>query len=226
MSSGREATERRRSRRTEKRKDYFVGQSVVSYWACCEQEHTAFSLQHACKCLEQHESDHHNKKTTGTFGIRRAELPLKKMKTPEPRIWHIKPRITQNGMIRLDLTKPDEACLLPKEWGGKYPKLKSAARLKKLSEQQNHRCCYCGKHTWSSCFGEDGIWQDMSTIEHIRCRAHGGTNKKGNVVMACSECNNQRSRQNPIIFLYEKHGLMDWELVPKDPPVEVSEPPA
>jgi len=233
------ATKRRRARRQEQRKEYFVGQDgVIGYWACCGKEYLARTLQHARKLLECHEHDHHKKKTHGSYGVRRGELgtlyPETKPGHITPRlvrkgkkkIWQILPRLAKNGMIRLDLNQPDEVCLLPKKWGGRYPQTSNPGRLRKLSEQQNHRCCYCGKHTWSMHYGEDGIWQDMSTIEHIQCRVHGGTNKKGNLVMACSECNNLRARSNPIVFMYEKWGRLNWELVPKSPPAEVSEPPA
>ncbi len=124
--------------------------------------------------------------------------------------------LSPNGTIRLDLKNPDEVCLLPKHWNGKYPKTNCKQRLTRLSEQQGHRCCYCGKHTWSAHYGETGIWQDMATVEHIKCKIDGGTNRKDNIVMACSECNNHRGKDNPIIFMYEKLGLLDFELVPKE----------
>lgn len=240
MSSSARATAKRRARRKEQRKKYFVGQEgVMGYWRCCGQQYLARTLQHARKLLEQHEHEHHKKKPTGSFGVaRRGELSTLE---PEPKpghilprlirkgdekVWQILPRLAKNGMIRLDLKQADEVCLLPKKWAGKYPQQSNPCRLRKLSEQQNHRCCYCGKHTWSLHYGEDGDWQDMSTIEHIRCRVHGGTNKKGNLVMACSECNNLRGRKNPIIFLYESQGLLDWKLVPKDQHVPLPAPPA
>ena len=136
-------------------------------------------------------------------------------------------RLLKNGMIGLDLRQPDEVCLLPAKWGGKYPNMTSAQRMRKLSEQQNHRCCYCGVHTWTQHYGESGPWQTMATIEHIKCRRDGGTNKKGNIVMACSRCNNHRGRYKnhptmelPFLFMLEQQGrLPDWEI---DPPLEVS----
>ena len=123
--------------------------------------------------------------------------------------------LAKNGMIGLDLKAPDEVCLLPEKWGGKYPKMTGPERIMKLSEQQNHRCCYCGVHTWCKHYGEDGPWQTMATVEHVLPRKNGGTNKKGNIVMACSECNNKRARENPYIFMLERNGMLNFELLPK-----------
>jgi HNH endonuclease len=206
-------------------------EDVVAYWACCGITHYVDTEAHkkssvgkrpilieARQRLEHHEADAHKKNKRnqiGSFGYIRKSAIIPEPK-PDPKTWHVKPRVGKNGMILLDLSNPDEVCLIPKKWGGQYPKNSNPKRLMKLSEQQNHRCCYCGKHTWSSHYGEDGRWQDMATIEHIQCRKHGGTNKKGNIAMACSQCNNTRARMNPVVFLYERQGLIDWELVPLD----------
>ncbi len=122
-------------------------------------------------------------------------------------------RIGKNGMISLDLDNEDEVCLLPKEWNGRYPKTSGPERIKKLSEQQNHRCCYCGKHTWCKHYGETGPAHDMATVEHLVPRDKGGTNRKGNIVMACSKCNQERDQMNPGLYMYEISGLQ-LELVP------------
>lgn len=134
-----------------------------------------------------------------------------------PSWWSPKvPAICGNGAIRIDLDNPDEVCLLPEKWGGQYPKTKNRDRLTKLSELQGHRCCYCGKRTWSPHYDETGDARDMATVEHILCRKHGGTNKKGNLVMACGGCNTDRNTGNPVVFMYENMGLLDFELVPKE----------
>ncbi len=123
-------------------------------------------------------------------------------------------RLAANGMISLDLSREDEVCLVPAEWNGRYPKTTGPQRIMKLSEQQNHRCCYCGVHTWCKHYGEDGPWNTMATVEHIIPRHHGGTNRRGNIVMACSECNSRRDRENPFIFMLERTGRLDLELEP------------
>lgn len=125
-------------------------------------------------------------------------------------------RILPNGTISLDLTQRDEVCLTPLEWGERWPKTTGPQRIKRLSEQQNHRCCYCGVHTWCKHYDEDGPWQNMATVEHIIPRDHGGTNRKGNIVMACSQCNSKRDRHNPYIFMLEQLGRLNFELEPID----------
>jgi len=56
----------------------------------------------------------------------------------------------------------------------------------------------------------------MATVEHIRCKSDGGTLRLDNTAMACSQCNNERGLGNAMLFMYEKQGLIDFELVPKE----------
>jgi 5-methylcytosine-specific restriction endonuclease McrA len=58
---------------------------------------------------------------------------------------------------------------------------------KRVSSEQNHRCCYCGVRTTD----EQGRG-DSATLEHILPRRHGGRDDYANVVMACHGCNNSR----------------------------------
>jgi len=127
-----------------------------------------------------------------------------------------KVQLSSNGRVHVDLDEPDEASLLPEWWNGRYPRISNKDRITKLSEQQGHRCCYCGVRTWSKHYGERGSWMNMATIEHFRCKTHGGTFRYSNIVMACSQCNNQRALGPPVLFMYEKQGLLDLELVPKE----------
>ena len=120
--------------------------------------------------------------------------------------------VTKQGYIQLDLSDPSEACLAPAWWEGQYPSQTAAQRLAKISEAQNHRCCYCGKRTWLKHYSETGPEKDMATREHVHCQSKGGKNGRNNIVMACSECNNQRDRANAYIFLVERNGPLDWEI--------------
>ena len=101
----------------------------------------------------------------------------------------VRANLASNGSINLDLNDPDEACLLPPWWNGRYPRLTN---------------------------GEKGSYRDMATIEHYRCKTHGGTFKYTNLAMACSQCNTERGVGSPVLYLYERQGLLDLELVPKD----------
>lgn len=57
----------------------------------------------------------------------------------------------------------------------------------RLSEAQNHRCCWCGCMTV-----EDRGKKNSSTVEHYVPRSLGGTDDMNNLVMACHDCNNKR----------------------------------
>lgn len=62
-------------------------------------------------------------------------------------------------------------------------KSKRAKKLReRLSEAQNHRCCYCG------CDIRNG-----ATIEHVISRYRGGSNDWGNLVASCDPCNQKSS---------------------------------
>lgn len=67
----------------------------------------------------------------------------------------------------------------------------------RLSEAQNHRCCYCG-----------GDLRISATIDHIRPRAFGGKNRMDNFVVACEPCNKARGYHNAWWFFYELQRLL------------------
>lgn len=79
--------------------------------------------------------------------------------------------------------------------------------LLKLSESQNHRCCYCGINTWHPSL-HDGITRSKrnaartrATLEHVVTRSNGGKDNPGNLVMACHECNNTRNETDLETFI-------------------------
>lgn len=57
----------------------------------------------------------------------------------------------------------------------------------RLSEAQNHRCCFCGVR-----MGYFGDWQRQPTFEHVLARSRGGLDNIDNLVISCSECNSKR----------------------------------
>ncbi len=57
----------------------------------------------------------------------------------------------------------------------------------RLSAEQNHRCCHCGKRT-----NEARRAEDMPTIEHIVPRSRGGCDDPRNLAIACWTCNTLR----------------------------------
>lgn len=66
----------------------------------------------------------------------------------------------------------------------------------RLSEAQNHRCCWCQKLATA----KRGR-KNSATVEHYICRSAGGTDEIDNLVMACSGCNNKRGSHLPEVFL-------------------------
>ena len=61
------------------------------------------------------------------------------------------------------------------------------AKLARLAEHQNWRCCHCGKRM-------DGVQpQDNApTFEYVIPLSEGGTDDPGNLVVACLGCNSER----------------------------------
>jgi HNH endonuclease len=77
----------------------------------------------------------------------------------------------------------------------RFYRLFSAVRhtkLLKLSESQNHRCCYCSKLTWIPSLNETGKKLDQATIEHLIPVEFKGTDSLYNLAMACRGCNQTR----------------------------------
>ncbi len=68
----------------------------------------------------------------------------------------------------------------------------------RLSEAQNHRCCWCGRHTTD----ERGRGHS-ATVEHVVPKAEGGSDDMDNLVMACMRCNNERGRRSAEDYLTE-----------------------
>jgi predicted restriction endonuclease len=75
-----------------------------------------------------------------------------------------------------------------------YIRFKIALR-RRLSEAQNHRCCYCGCH-----MNDDPTRPDGATLEHYQCQTHGGQTTYENCLVACKTCNFRRGRKHPKKF--------------------------
>ena len=58
---------------------------------------------------------------------------------------------------------------------------------RKLSEAQNHRCCYC-----YVTFDEENESPYSATFEHVIPTIRGGLSKLENLVLCCNTCNNIR----------------------------------
>ncbi|GCE09036.1 hypothetical protein KDAU_63650 [Dictyobacter aurantiacus] len=65
-----------------------------------------------------------------------------------------------------------------------------------LLEKWNHHCSYCGK-------------TDVPLhVEHIRPRAHGGTNRVSNLCLACEKCNTAKGTKDIAAFLKKKPDVL------------------
>ena len=62
-------------------------------------------------------------------------------------------------------------------WGKLVPGLRE-----RMSEAQNHRCCYCGGRM-------HGSGDDMATFEHIIALSAGGEDHPDNMAIARQKCN-------------------------------------
>ena len=77
-----------------------------------------------------------------------------------------------------------------------YPNIKM---LRRLSAEQNHRCCYCGVRThFPKNRGQPE--PDGATIEHVQPLGRGGSNEWENLAMACAACNAKRKSFDPYWF--------------------------
>jgi 5-methylcytosine-specific restriction endonuclease McrA len=69
----------------------------------------------------------------------------------------------------------------------------------RLSEAQNHKCCWCGGPVT-----EIRNRKDSSTIEHVVCRSKGGPDHPDNYAIACDDCNNKRGDMEANDFQNQK----------------------
>ncbi len=65
--------------------------------------------------------------------------------------------------------------------------LLTVALKERLSETQNHRCCFCGKR-----MGVTRDRNDYPTFEHITPKSLGGSDELDNLVISCRGCNEAR----------------------------------
>ena len=105
------------------------------------------------------------------------------------------------------------------DWMNRYPdnlrkaelSFKTAVRVywrTKLSEAQNHRCCYCGFR-----FSHQTHTKRSATIEHVVPRSQGGEDHPDNYVVACAGCNSSRGVMPVEDFVpaAKRHALNQFE---------------
>lgn len=77
-----------------------------------------------------------------------------------------------------------------------------------LLEKWQRKCAYCGKENIPL------------QIEHIHPRAHGGTNRIGNLTLACEKCNIAKGTQNIATFLKNKPEVLSHILAQAKRPLK------
>ena len=75
---------------------------------------------------------------------------------------------------------------------------------RRIYQRDNHTCFYCGKKMEAT-EGQSVIDSDKKTLDHVFPRVFGGTNRKGNVVCSCFECNMLKGVLPPFFFM--KHRI-------------------
>jgi hypothetical protein len=96
-------------------------------------------------------------------------------------------------------------------WWEKFAKARRR-RLWRISEQQNHRCCYCSLLTWmfDGLNSEDRKYKAdrlpgmsdkrQATVDHFIPASKGGSEHPLNTVMACFRCNFMRGAMDALEF--------------------------
>lgn len=76
-----------------------------------------------------------------------------------------------------------------------------------LRTKQNGQCCYCSV----GLVRHRGLNPpaNAETIEHLRRRADGGTNRRDNLALACRECNHGRGSIDWLTYKSLKSGELE-----------------
>jgi len=82
---------------------------------------------------------------------------------------------------------------------GSRPELRALLRKK-----QGGRCCYCGIKMRISF--SNRMRHDSETLEHLNRRADGGGNNRGNIALACHECNTNRGNIDWLTYCTIRRG--------------------
>ena len=77
-----------------------------------------------------------------------------------------------------------------------------------LRHKQGNRCCYCDKPMFR--FGKStpkgGLPHDAETLEHLRRKVDGGSDRPDNLALACAECNVGRGNVDWLTYKSLKMG--------------------
>lgn len=77
--------------------------------------------------------------------------------------------------------------------------MSKAARIairKLLWELQGRRCCYCRRFVYL----DFAHGSQTATLEHLRRKIDGGTDRRDNLAVACKHCNSSRGDRSWVEF--------------------------
>jgi 5-methylcytosine-specific restriction endonuclease McrA len=86
--------------------------------------------------------------------------------------------------------------------------MKAAQRIKLFEDvyaRDGGRCVYCGIPARRPGPGVKRA-PDLATLDHVHPRSFGGPLTPGNLVIACSACNNERGTMDAEVFKVLKEG--------------------
>ncbi len=97
-------------------------------------------------------------------------------------------------LVRFDLQAMEHPEMTGKEY--QQGTLAGYEAKEYLLEKWERKCTYCGKENISL------------QIEHIQCKAKGGSNRIANLCLACEACNRKKGTQDIVVFLAKKPDLL------------------
>ena len=66
------------------------------------------------------------------------------------------------------------------------------------------RCFYCGDLTWQFPWSPGCHSRKMATMDHIHLKCENGSKNYSNYVLACEDCNNDRSNQDAVEYFMKR----------------------
>ncbi len=80
-----------------------------------------------------------------------------------------------------------------------------------LRKKQKGKCCYCGVLMTPATNPKAAI-ATTETVEHLRRRSDGGTDRKDNLALACYDCNTNRGGMDWLTYTSYRRGEL-WSAV-------------
>jgi 5-methylcytosine-specific restriction endonuclease McrA len=99
------------------------------------------------------------------------------------------------------------------------PETKWATRQAMYAAQRGI-CPYCERHMTFPAKGANRRKRTDATVDHLLPRSRGGTSRRGNLILCCSECNSMKGSKVPEAAI----DLINAE--PEVPPFDGDRPPS